>query len=113
MRTVAEADINKKRWYVLQVYSGYEKIVKQALQEKVKRSNLEDGFGKILVPTEEIIELKGGEQRTSERKFYPGYVLIEMVMNDENWHFVKSISKKVLGFVGGTSKNPSPIAAKE
>jgi len=98
MRTVAEADINKKRWYVLQVYSGYEKIVKQALQEKVKRSNLEDGFGKILVPTEEIIELKGGEQRTSERKFYPGYVLIEMVMNDENWHFVKSISKKSFGF---------------
>lgn len=102
----------KKRWYVVHAYSGYEKAVKLALQEHIKIEGLADKFGDILVPTEEVVELKGGQKRKSERKFFPGYVLVEMLMDDETWHLVKS-TPKVLGFIGGTSDRPAPISQKE
>lgn len=102
----------KKRWYVVHAYSGYEKFVIQALQERIRTAGLEDKFGGILVPTEEVVELRGGQKRKSERKFFPGYVLVEMVMDDETWHLVKS-TPKVLGFIGGTSDKPAPISPKE
>ena len=102
----------KKRWYVVHAYSGYEKFVKQALQERISIDNLADKFGEILVPTEEVVELKGGQKRKSERKFFPGYVLVEMVMDETTWHMVRS-TPKVLGFIGGTSDKPAPISPKE
>ena len=88
----------KKRWYVVHAYSGYEKFVMQALQERIRLDHLEYKFGEILVPTEEVVELRGGQKRKSERKFFPGYVLVEMVMDEQTWHLVKSIPK-VLGFI--------------
>ncbi len=102
----------KKRWYVVHAYSGFENFVRQALAERVKRAGLSDRFGEILVPTEEVVELRAGQKRKSERKFFPGYVLVEMEMDEETWHLVKSIPK-VLGFIGGTSDRPSPITASE
>ena len=102
----------KKRWYVVHAYSGFENFVKQALAERIKRDSLEEKFGDILVPTEEVVELRAGQKRKSERKFFPGYVLVEMEMDDQTWHLVKSIPK-VLGFIGGTSDKPSPISLKE
>lgn len=102
----------KKRWYVVSVYSGSEKFVKQALIERIQLENLETRFGDILVPTEEVIELRAGQKRKSERKFFPGYVLVEMVMEDQTWHLVRS-TPKVLGFIGGTSDKPAPISPKE
>ncbi len=102
----------KRRWYVVHAYSGFENYVKQALGERIRRENLEDKFGDILVPTEEVVELRAGQKRKSERKFFPGYVLVEMEMDDETWHLVKSIPK-VLGFIGGTSDKPAPISPKE
>ena len=102
----------KMRWYVVHAYSGYENYVKQALQERIELDGLQHKFGEILVPTEKVVELRGGQKRKSERKFYPGYVLLEMEMADETWHLVKSIPK-VLGFIGGTSDKPAPITAKE
>jgi transcriptional antiterminator NusG len=102
----------KKRWYVVHAYSGYEKFVMQALQERIRIDALEEKFGEILVPTEEVIELKGGQKRKSERKFFPGYVLVEMVMTEQTWHLVRS-TPKVLGFIGGTSDKPAPISPKE
>jgi transcription termination/antitermination protein NusG len=103
----------KKRWYVVHAYSGFEKFVMQALQERIRlENNVADKFGDILVPTEEVVELRGGQKRKSERKFFPGYVLVEMVMDDETWHLVRSIPK-VLGFIGGTSDKPAPITQKE
>lgn len=102
----------KKRWYVVHAYSGFEKFVKQALLERVRLDGLEEKFGDILVPTEEVVELKGGQKRKSERKFFPGYVLVEMVMDEQTWHLVRSIPK-VLGFIGGTSDKPAPISPKE
>lgn len=103
---------SKKRWYVVRAYSGFEKYVMQALQERIKLDHLEFKFGEVLVPTEEVVELRGGQKRKSERKFFPGYVLVEMVMDEETWHLVRSIPK-VLGFIGGTSDKPAPITAKE
>src|ERR1700753_3923407 len=103
---------SKKRWYVVHAYSGYEKYVKQALQERIRVEHLEHKFGDVLVPTEEVVELRGGQKRKSERKFFPGYVLVEMVMDDETWHLVRS-TPKVLGFIGGTSDKPAPITQKE
>jgi transcriptional antiterminator NusG len=100
------------RWYVVQAYSGFEHQVKRSLQERIKRQNIEDGFGEILVPTEEVIEMRDGLKRKSERKFFPGYVLVQMEMNDDTWHLVKSVPK-VLGFIGGTSDKPAPITEKE
>jgi transcriptional antiterminator NusG len=108
----AEQTEQKKRWYVVHAYSGYEKYVMQALQERIRLDSLEHKFGEILVPTEEVIELKGGQKRKSERKFFPGYVLVEMVMDEQTWHLVRS-TPKVLGFIGGTSDKPAPITAKE
>ena len=101
-----------KRWYVVHAYSGFEKSVQRALGERVQRSNVQDLFGQILVPVEEVVELKAGQKSISERKFFPGYVLVEMEMNDETWHLVKS-TPKVTGFVGGTANKPTPISEKE
>ena len=100
------------RWYVVHAYSNFENKVKQALEERVKREGLEDFFGKILVPTEEVVEMRSGQQRKSDRKFFPGYVLVQMELTDETWHLVKDVPK-VLGFIGGTSDRPAPITEKE
>ena len=101
-----------KRWYVVHAYSGFEKSVQRALLERVQRKGMQDLFGQVLVPVEEVVELKSGQKSISERKFFPGYVLVEMEMNDESWHLVKS-TPKVTGFVGGTANKPSPISEKE
>ena len=100
------------RWYVVHAYSNFENKVKQALEDRVKRDGLEQYFGKILVPTEEIVEMRMGQQRKSERKFFPGYVLVQMELTDETWHLVKDVPR-VLGFIGGTSDRPAPISEKE
>jgi transcription termination/antitermination protein NusG len=102
----------KKRWYVLQTQSMFENKAKEALERDIQQADLQDFFGKILVPTESIFEMKAGQKRRSERKFFPGYVLVEMEMNDETWHLVRHTSR-VLGFVGGTSDKPTPISKKE
>ncbi len=101
-----------KRWYVVQAFSGYEAQVKRSLAERIKRYGMEEQFGEILVPTEEVVEMRGGQQRKSERKFFPGYVLVEMEMNDDTWHLVKDVPR-VLGFIGGTNDKPAPITQKE
>jgi transcriptional antiterminator NusG len=100
------------RWYVVHAYSGYEKQVKKSLEDRIMRAEMEDLFGDILVPTEEVVEMKGGQKRRSDRKFFPGYVLIEMEMTDESWHLVKDVPK-VMGFIGGTAARPAPISQKE
>lgn len=102
----------RKRWYVVQAYSGYESRVAQSLQEHIKLHNMEAFFGEILVPTEEVVEMRSGQKRKSERKFFPGYVLVQMVMNDESWHLVRQVPR-VQGFIGGTSDRPAPISDKE
>ena len=101
-----------KRWYVVHAYSGFEKSVQRALEDRIRRAGMQEKFGKILVPTEEVVEMKGGQKNISERKFFPGYVLVEMDMNDESWHLVKS-TPKVTGFIGGTATKPTPISEKE
>jgi len=101
-----------KRWYVVHAFSGFEKQVQRSMAERIARADMEDSFGEILVPTEEVVEMKGGQKRRSDRKFFPGYVLVEMEMNDETWHLVKEVPK-VMGFIGGTSDNPAPITEKE
>ncbi|MEM7433089.1 MAG: transcription termination/antitermination protein NusG [Pseudomonadota bacterium] len=101
-----------KRWYVLQAFSGFENSVKRSLQERIERAEMDEFFGDIMVPTEEVIEIRGGQKRRSERKFFPGYVLVRMEMNDETWHLVKDVPK-VLGFIGGTADKPAPISDKE
>src|SRR5690348_11008821 len=103
---------SKKRWYVVHAYSGCESYVQKALLERIQVEGVADRFGDILVPTEEIVELRAGQKRKSERKFFPGYVLVEMEMDDQTWHLVRSIPK-VLGFIGGTSDKPAPISVKE
>jgi len=101
-----------KAWYVVHAYSGYEKRVMNSLIEQVALKSLEDKFGEILVPTEEVVEMRDGKKRKSERKFYPGYVLVQMEMDDEAWHLVKS-TPRVLGFIGGTADRPVPITDRE
>ncbi|WP_028304188.1 transcription termination/antitermination protein NusG [Oceanospirillum maris] len=101
-----------KRWYVVHAYSGYEKHVMRSLQERVKLRGVEDLFGEILVPTEEVVEMRDGKKRKSERKFYPGYVLVQMEMNDSAWHLVKE-TPRVLGFIGGTAEKPAAITERE
>ncbi|MEJ2687211.1 MAG: transcription termination/antitermination protein NusG [Gammaproteobacteria bacterium] len=101
-----------KRWYVVHAYSGFENQVKRSLEERVVRSGMEEMFGQILVPTEEVVEMREGQKRKSERKFFPGYVLVQMEMNDDTWHLVKDVPK-VLGFIGGSSDRPAPISDKE
>ena len=100
------------RWYVVHAYSGFEGKVKASLQEHVKLHGMEDKFGQILVPTEEVVEIRDGSKRRSERKFFPGYVLVQMDMNDDTWHLVKDVPK-VMGFIGGTGDRPAPITDKE
>ncbi len=110
-----------KRWYVVHAYSGFENQVLRALRERIARASMEDKFGDILVPTEEIIEMRGGQKRRSERKFFPGYVLVQIETHDENrtlriddesWHLIKE-TPKVMGFIGGTADRPMPIKDSE
>ncbi|ULJ69415.1 transcription termination/antitermination protein NusG [Wielerella bovis] len=101
-----------KRWYVVQAYSGFEKNVQKTLKERIERENMGDYFGQILVPVEEVVDIKNGRRMVSERKFFPGYVLIEMEMTDSSWHLVKS-TPRVNGFIGGTLHRPLPIAQRE
>jgi transcriptional antiterminator NusG len=101
-----------KRWYVVHAYSGFEKQVKRSLEDRIARAGMQEHFGDVLVPTEEVVEMKGGQKRRSDRKFFPGYVLVEMEMTDESWHLVKDVPK-VMGFIGGTADKPAPISKKE
>ncbi|MAD66588.1 transcription termination/antitermination protein NusG [Porticoccaceae bacterium] len=100
------------RWYVVHAYSGYEKKVALAIQDRVQMHNLGDRFGEILVPTEEVVEMKSGQKRTSERMFFPGYVLVQMELDDDSWHLVKE-TPRVMGFIGGKADKPAPITDKE
>jgi transcriptional antiterminator NusG len=100
------------QWYVVHAYSGFENQVKRTLLERIARSGMQDKFGDILVPTEEVVEMRDGAKRKSERKFFPGYVLVQMEMNDDTWHLVKD-APKVMGFIGGTSDKPAPITQRE
>ena len=100
------------RWYIVHAYSGMEKAVERNILERIARSGMQDKFGRILVPTEEVVEMKNGQKSITERKFFPGYVLVEMEMNDDTWHLIKS-TPKVTGFVGGTANKPTPISEKE
>lgn len=113
-------DVNK-RWYVVHAYSGFEKSVAQALRDRIVRAEMQDRFGEVLVPTEEIVEMRAGQKRRSERKFFPGYVLVQIVTHDEggipridseSWHLIKE-TPKVMGFIGGTADRPLPIADHE
>ena len=100
------------RWYVVHAYSGQEKSIQQALLDRIKRSGMADKFGQVLVPTEEVVEMKSGQKAISERRFFPGYILVQMDMTDETWHLVKS-TPKVTGFIGGSAMRPTPISDKE
>ncbi|MDR1530407.1 MAG: transcription termination/antitermination protein NusG [Burkholderiales bacterium] len=104
--------MGEKKWYVVHAYSGFEKAVQRALTERIERLGMSDKFGQILVPVEEVVEMRGGQKAISERKIFPGYVLVEMEMTDETWHLVKS-TPKITGFVGGTAHKPEPISKKE
>ena len=101
-----------KKWYVVHAYSGYEKSVARALKERISLSDQQDYFGEILVPTEEVVEMRAGQKRRSERKFFPGYVLVEMELNDETWHLVKE-TPRVMGFIGGKADAPAPLSEAE
>lgn len=100
------------RWYVVHAYSGMEKAVERNIRERIAQAGMDAKFGRILVPTEEVVEVKNGQKRTTERKFFPGYVLVEMVMDDDTWHLVKH-TNKVTGFVGGARNRPAPISEAE
>ena len=103
---------SKKRWYVIQAFSGFEGRVAATLREYIKQQAMDDLFGEVLVPTEEVVENVAGKRRKCERKFFPGYVLVEMEMNDDTWHLVRSIPR-VMGFIGGTPDKPAPISRRE
>ncbi|QLB39601.1 MULTISPECIES: transcription termination/antitermination protein NusG [Mannheimia] len=112
---MSEVEVNEsssKRWYVLQAFSGFENRVAVTLREYIKLHKMEEQFGEVLVPTEEVVENVGGKRRKTERKFFPGYVLVEMEMNDDTWHLVKSVPR-VMGFIGGTADRPAPITKRE
>ncbi len=100
------------RWYVVHAYSGMEKTVERNIQDRINQAGMQSKFGRILVPMEEVVEIKNGQKRTTERKFFPGYVLVEMIMDDESWHLVKH-TNKVTGFVGGAKNRPAPISEAE
>ncbi|VAY02479.1 Transcription termination/antitermination protein NusG [Arsenophonus endosymbiont of Aleurodicus dispersus] len=102
----------KKRWYVIQAFSGFEARVAQSLREHIKLHAMEDKFGEVIVPTEEVMEIRSGQRRKSERKFFPGYVLVQMTMDDDSWHLVRSVPR-VMGFIGGTLDRPAPVSDKE
>ena len=101
-----------KRWYVVHAFSGMEKSVARAIQERIDRAGMQEQFGQLLVPTEEVVEIRGGQKALSERRLFPGYVLVEMDMNEQTWHLVKN-TNKVTGFVGGTASKPTPISQAE
>ena len=101
-----------KKWYVIHVFSGSEKKVSQSIEEQIISKNMQDLIEEVLVPTEEVVEMKGGQKRTSERKFFPGYVLVNMELDDETWHLVKE-TPRVMGFIGGKADRPAPISDKE
>jgi transcriptional antiterminator NusG len=110
---VAAAPVNPDlRWYVVHAYSGMEKAVERNIRERIVRTGMQDKFGRILVPMEEVVEVKNGQKKTTERKFFPGYVLVEMIMDDDTWHLVKH-TNKVTGFVGGAKNRPAPISEAE
>jgi transcriptional antiterminator NusG len=100
------------RWYVVHAYSGFEKAVMRSLKERIERSGLQEQFGEIIVPTEEVVEMRDGQKRKSDRKLFPGYVLVQMEMNGDTWHLVKD-APKVMGFIGGTLERPAPISDEE
>src|SRR6185369_8192681 len=106
------ADAMTMRWYVVHAYSGQEKSIQAALLDRIRRSGMADKFGQVLVPTEEVVEMKSGQKAISERRFFPGYILVQMDMTDETWHLVKS-TPKVTGFIGGSAMRPTPISDKE
>jgi transcriptional antiterminator NusG len=108
----AVAVASSKRWYIVHAYSGMEKAVERNLRERIDRAGMQDKFGRILVPTEEVVELKNGKKAVTERRIYPGYVLVEMDMADDTWHLVKHTSK-VTGFIGGARNRPAPISEAE
>ncbi|MEG9499282.1 transcription termination/antitermination protein NusG [Mannheimia indoligenes] len=112
MSEVEVKEGSSKRWYVLQAFSGFENRVAVTLREYIKLHKMEEQFGEVLVPTEEVVENVGGKRRKTERKFFPGYVLVEMEMNDDTWHLVKSVPR-VMGFIGGTADRPAPITKRE
>ena len=101
-----------KGWYVVHAYSGFESKVKESLEEHIALAGMQDNFGDILIPTEEVVEVRDGAKRKSERKFFPGYVLVQMEMTDETWHLVKDVPK-VMGFIGGTGDKPAPIPDRQ
>ena len=101
-----------KQWYVVHAYSGFEKNVQKTLKERIEREGMADYFGQVLVPVEEVVDIKNGRKTISERKFFPGYVLVEMEMTDDSWHLVKS-TPRVTGFIGGTGNRPLPIMQRE
>ena len=100
------------RWYVVHAYSGMEKAVERNIIERIQQAGMQAKFGRILVPTEEVVEMKNGQKKTTERRFFPGYVLVEMIMDDESWHLIKH-TNKVTGFVGGARNRPAPISAAD
>ena len=108
----AKTQDSKQRWYVVHAYSGFESYVKKVLESRISMSPHKDKFGSIMVPTEEVVEMREGNRRKSERKFFPGYVLVQMEMDNDTWHLVKEVPK-VLGFIGGTSDKPAPITEDE
>ncbi len=112
-QTLAMAPVNPDlRWYVVHAYSGMEKAVERNILERINRAGMQAKFGRILVPMEEVVEIKNGQKKTTERKFFPGYVLVEMIMDDDTWHLVKH-TNKVTGFVGGGKTRPAPISEAE
>ncbi|MBE19975.1 MAG: transcription termination/antitermination protein NusG [Gammaproteobacteria bacterium] len=100
------------QWYVIQAYSGYENKVREALLERIERFQMEDKFSEVMVPAEEVVELKGGQERRVQRKFFPGYILLNMELDDDSWHLVKD-TPRVMGFIGGSKEKPSPISEEE
>ena len=100
------------RWYVVHAYSGMEKAVERNIVERIQQAGMQSKFGRILVPTEEVVEMKNGQKKTTERRFFPGYVLVEMIMDDESWHLIKH-TNKVTGFVGGARNRPAPISQED
>lgn len=104
--------VSNMRWYVVHAYSGFENQVMRMLKERITREGMREQFGDVLVPTEEVVEMRGGQKRRSDRKFFPGYVLVQMEMNDATWHLVKSVPK-VMGFIGGNPDRPAPITEAE
>ncbi|MGP1928620.1 MAG: transcription termination/antitermination protein NusG [Arsenophonus sp. NC-WZS1-MAG3] len=106
------SEFPKKRWYVIQAFSGFEARVAQSLREHIKLLAMEDKFGEVMVPTEEVMEIRSGQRRKSERKFFPGYILVQMTMDNDSWHLVRSVPR-IMGFIGGTPDHPASISDKE